>query len=95
MPLAYATLTHNCMPLTPLAFNLNHTPLTATPAVHIHVPAHTSHVASKPGSIDGIHQVVNSAAANPDLAIIMQRTGGHAGGHRSTHYRNLLKYAPP
>jgi len=41
------------------------------------------HVAFKPGSIDGIHQVVNIAAANPDFAIIMQWTGGRAGGHHS------------
>ncbi len=28
-----------CMPLIPLAFDLNRTPLTTTPAVHTHVPA--------------------------------------------------------
>ena len=41
------------------------------------------HVAFKPGSIDSIHQVFNIAAANPDFAIIMQWTGGRAGGHHS------------
>jgi fatty acid synthase subunit alpha len=41
------------------------------------------HVAFKPGSVDGIRQVVNIAAANPDFAIIMQWTGGRAGGHHS------------
>lgn len=40
------------------------------------------HVAFKPGSIDGIRQVVNIAAANPDFPIILQWTGGRAGGHR-------------
>ncbi len=41
------------------------------------------HVAFKPGSVDGIRQVVNIAVANPDFAIIMQWTGGRAGGHHS------------
>ncbi|PPQ98107.1 hypothetical protein CVT26_003277 [Gymnopilus dilepis] len=41
------------------------------------------HVAFKPGSVDGIRQVINIAAANPDFPIIMQWTGGHAGGHHS------------
>ncbi|EIW84299.1 fatty acid synthase [Coniophora puteana RWD-64-598 SS2] len=41
------------------------------------------HVSFKPGSIDGIRQVVNIAAANPDFPIIMQWTGGRAGGHHS------------
>jgi fatty acid synthase subunit alpha len=31
----------------------------------------------------GIRQVVNIAGANPDFAIIMQWTGGRAGGHHS------------
>ena len=30
------------------------------------------HVAFKPGSIDGIRQVVNIAAANPDFPIFLQ-----------------------
>ncbi|KAG8938441.1 3-oxoacyl-[acyl-carrier-protein] synthase [Tulasnella sp. 424] len=41
------------------------------------------HVAFKPGSIDGIRQVVTIAAANPDFPIICQWTGGRAGGHHS------------
>ena len=41
------------------------------------------HVAFKPGSVEGIRQVVNIAAANPDFPIIMQWTGGRAGGHHS------------
>ncbi|KAF7965824.1 hypothetical protein HWV62_41719, partial [Athelia sp. TMB] len=41
------------------------------------------HVAFKPGSVDGIRQVVSIAAANPDFPIIMQWTGGRAGGHHS------------
>jgi fatty acid synthase subunit alpha len=41
------------------------------------------HITFKPGSVDGIRQVVNMAAANPDFAIIMQWTGGRAGGNHS------------
>ena len=41
------------------------------------------HVAFKPGSVDGIRQVINIAAANSDYPIIMQWTGGRAGGHHS------------
>lgn len=41
------------------------------------------HVAFKPGSVDGIRQVVNIAASNPNFPIIMQWTGGRAGGHHS------------
>jgi hypothetical protein len=41
------------------------------------------HVAFKPGSVDGVRQVVDIAAASPDFAIIMQWTGGRAGGHHS------------
>jgi fatty acid synthase subunit alpha, fungi type len=41
------------------------------------------HVVFKPGSVDGIRQVVNIAAANPNFATIMQWTGGRAGGHHS------------
>jgi fatty acid synthase subunit beta len=32
---------------------------------------------------EGIHQVVAIAATHPDYPIILQWTGGHAGGHRS------------
>ncbi|KII85134.1 hypothetical protein PLICRDRAFT_45274 [Plicaturopsis crispa FD-325 SS-3] len=41
------------------------------------------HVAFKPGSVDGIRQVVSIAKANPDFPIILQWTGGRAGGHHS------------
>jgi fatty acid synthase subunit alpha, fungi type len=41
------------------------------------------HVSFKPGSVDGIRQVVNIATANPDFPIILQWTGGRAGGHHS------------
>ncbi|KAF8638240.1 hypothetical protein AX17_002262 [Amanita inopinata Kibby_2008] len=41
------------------------------------------HVSFKPGSVDGIRQVVNIAAANPDFPIVLQWTGGRAGGHHS------------
>ncbi|KAK7690523.1 hypothetical protein QCA50_005621 [Cerrena zonata] len=41
------------------------------------------HVSFKPGSVDGIRQVINIAAANPDFPIILQWTGGRAGGHHS------------
>jgi len=41
------------------------------------------HVAFKPGSVDGIRQVVNIAVSNPDFPIILQWTGGRAGGHHS------------
>nr|GAT50282.1 fatty acid synthase [Mycena chlorophos] len=40
-------------------------------------------VAFKPGSVDGIRQVVAIAASNPDFPVIMQWTGGRAGGHHS------------
>lgn len=41
------------------------------------------HVAFKPGSVEGIRQVVNIAASNPGFPIILQWTGGRAGGHHS------------
>ncbi|OCF76033.1 fatty acid synthase subunit beta [Kwoniella mangroviensis CBS 8886] len=41
------------------------------------------HISFKPGSVEGVRQVVNIAAANPDYPIIMQWTGGRAGGHHS------------
>ncbi|WVQ81978.1 hypothetical protein IAT38_004105 [Cryptococcus sp. DSM 104549] len=41
------------------------------------------HVAFKPGSVEGVRQVVNIAAANPDYPVILQWTGGRAGGHHS------------
>ncbi|KZP00458.1 fatty acid synthase [Calocera viscosa TUFC12733] len=54
------------------------------------------HIAFKPGSVDGIRQVVNIASANPDFPIIMQWTGGRAGGHHSCedfHQPILSTYA--
>ncbi|KAK4046932.1 fatty acid synthase alpha subunit Lsd1 [Microbotryomycetes sp. JL201] len=54
------------------------------------------HVSFKPGSVDGIRQVINIAAANPDFPIIMQWTGGRAGGHHSCedfHAPILATYA--
>jgi fatty acid synthase subunit alpha len=41
------------------------------------------HDAFKPGSVDGIRQVVNITAVNPDFAIVIQWTGDRAGGHHS------------
>jgi fatty acid synthase subunit alpha len=41
------------------------------------------HVAFKPGSVDGLRQVVNIAKANPGFPVILQWTGGRAGGHHS------------
>jgi len=41
------------------------------------------HVAFKLGPVNGIRQVVNIASLNPDFPVIMQWTGGHAGGHHS------------
>lgn len=41
------------------------------------------HIAFKPGSVDGIRQVVNIDAAIPDFPILLQWTGWHSGGHHS------------
>ncbi|KAF7326260.1 Fatty acid synthase [Mycena kentingensis (nom. inval.)] len=41
------------------------------------------HVSFKPGSVEGIRQVVAIAASNPDFPVILQWTGGRAGGHHS------------
>lgn len=60
------------------------------------------HVAFKPGSVDGIRQVISIAAANPGFPIILQWTGGRAGGHHSfedfhqpilSTYRNIRQHA--
>ncbi|KAH9810339.1 hypothetical protein DFH28DRAFT_903061 [Melampsora americana] len=54
------------------------------------------HVSFKPGSVDGIRQVVNIAASNPDFPVICQWTGGRAGGHHSCedfHQPILSTYA--
>ena len=41
------------------------------------------HISFKPGSINGIHQVLDIAEANPTFPIGLQWTGGRAGGHHS------------
>ena len=41
------------------------------------------HIAFKPGSLDGIQQVINIAKANPTFPVILQWTGGRGGGHHS------------
>ncbi|PLW42844.1 hypothetical protein PCANC_06854 [Puccinia coronata f. sp. avenae] len=54
------------------------------------------HVSFKPGSVDGIRQVINIAAANPGFPVICQWTGGRAGGHHSCedfHQPILATYA--
>ena len=60
------------------------------------------HVAFKRGSVDGIRQVINIAAANPNFPIILQWTGGRAGGHHSYEdfhqlilatYRSIRRHA--
>lgn len=58
--------------------------------------AGVKHVSFKPGSVEGIRQVVNIASANPDFPIILQWTGGRAGGHHSCedfHQPVLSTYA--
>ncbi|CAI5733880.1 unnamed protein product [Peronospora farinosa] len=40
-------------------------------------------VCFKPGSVDGIHAVLEIAAATPSMNVMMQWTGGRAGGHHS------------
>lgn len=41
------------------------------------------HISFKPGSTDAIQQVINIAKANPTFPVILQWTGGRAGGHHS------------
>lgn len=41
------------------------------------------HVSFKPGSVETIRQVCTIASRNPDMPIILQWTGGRAGGHHS------------
>lgn len=50
------------------------------------------HIAFKPGSVEGIRQVVNIASANPHYPIILQWTGGRAGGHHSCedHHQPII-----
>ncbi|POM61756.1 Fatty acid synthase subunit alpha, partial [Phytophthora palmivora] len=40
-------------------------------------------VCFKPGSVDGIHAVLEIAAAVPTMNVMLQWTGGRAGGHHS------------
>ncbi|KAI9473939.1 MAG: fatty acid synthase [Benjaminiella poitrasii] len=54
------------------------------------------HVAFKPGNADTIRQVVAIATANPTMPIILQWTGGRAGGHHGfedVHQPILETYA--
>ena len=41
------------------------------------------HISFKPGSTASIHQVISIAQKHPDFPIILQWTGGRAGGHHS------------
>ncbi|KAF9167813.1 3-oxoacyl-[acyl-carrier-protein] synthase [Actinomortierella ambigua] len=41
------------------------------------------HISFKPGTTESIRQVLAIAAAHPDMPIILQWTGGRAGGHHS------------
>jgi fatty acid synthase subunit beta len=41
------------------------------------------HIAFKPGSIAAIRLVCQIAAAHPDTNVLLQWTGGRAGGHHS------------
>jgi fatty acid synthase subunit alpha, fungi type len=60
------------------------------------------HVAVKPGSVEGIRQVVSIASSNPNFPIILQWTGGRASGHHSYEdfhqpilatYRSITQHA--
>lgn len=44
---------------------------------------HLRHLGLKPGSIDAISQCIKIAKAFPDFPIVLQWTGGRAGGHHS------------
>ncbi len=68
----------------------------ATEIINALRSAGIKHISFKPGSVEGIRQVVNIAAANPDYPIILQWTGGRAGGHHScedVHQPILATYA--
>jgi fatty acid synthase subunit beta len=41
------------------------------------------HISFKPGSIEAIRHVIDIAKAHPDFPVILQWTGGRAGGHHS------------
>ncbi|KAF4131937.1 4'-phosphopantetheinyl transferase domain-containing protein [Phytophthora infestans] len=43
----------------------------------------TKVVCLKPGSVDGIHAVLEIAEAMPSMTVMLQWTGGRAGGHHS------------
>ncbi|KAH7370162.1 putative fatty acid synthase beta subunit dehydratase [Rhexocercosporidium sp. MPI-PUGE-AT-0058] len=54
------------------------------------------HISLKPGSVQGIHDVLQIAKALPDVPIILQWTGGRGGGHHSRedfHQPILQTYA--
>ena len=54
------------------------------------------HISFKPGSMEAIQQVIDVAKANPQFPIILQWTGGRAGGHHSfedVHQPILQTYA--
>ncbi len=59
------------------------TPDTAKDLMDTLLQAGIDIVAFKPGSLDAILQVVEIAKLNPDMNIILQWTGGRAGGHHS------------
>lgn len=53
-------------------------------------------VSFKPGSLDNIYQILEIAKSNPDYPIVLQWTGGRAGGHHSFedfHQSILESYA--
>ncbi len=52
-----------------------------------------SHVSFKPGSVESIKEVIRIAKASPEANIIIQWTGGRAGGHHSFEdmYDPILK----
>ncbi|CAL9729237.1 fatty acid synthase subunit beta [Monosporozyma unispora] len=52
-----------------------------------------THLGLKPGSIDAISQVINIAKAHPNFPIVLQWTGGRAGGHHSYEdfHANMLQ----
>lgn len=54
------------------------------------------HISFKPGSSEAIQQVISIAKANPSFPVIMQWTGGRAGGHHSFedfHSPMLVNYS--
>jgi fatty acid synthase subunit alpha len=55
----------------------------ANEVIHALRSAGVRHVAFKPGSVEGILQVVSIANQNKDCPIVLQWTGGRAGGHHS------------